>query len=104
MSHAFKCDRCGKFSEGGCHFGLRTEGRKLPLYDGEIDCCAECEADFERWVKREPTQVLQTKPAVPESEVPEFLRCKKGPNHCDLLAGHFGYCAQMRTWGGHTKC
>lgn len=56
MSRAFKCDRCKDYSDGGCAFGLKTEGRKLPLYDGELELCKSCEHDFERWLTPPPRQ------------------------------------------------
>jgi hypothetical protein len=53
MSAAFKCDRCGKVQESYAVHLLR--GHR------DYDLCTGCVADFDRWMRREPTNVLMPK-------------------------------------------
>jgi hypothetical protein len=50
VSKAYKCDRCGEFVN-----------EALPLRVGSADTCESCWEDFKRWMRREPTSVLQPK-------------------------------------------
>ena len=53
MSHAFKCERCDELVAG-----FATH---LLLQHRDIDICKGCKADFDRWMRREPTNVLMPK-------------------------------------------
>lgn len=100
MSHAFKCDRCKVYNEGGCRFELRTEGRKLPNSDATtIELCASCEQDWERWLTLEPTQLSLMKAelaiAAREQQLPNYREARVKPGWCARCGGIGGSHTEM---------
>lgn len=59
MSDAYKCDRCLRYFDG-----CATTMRVGMSSDGHL--CEGCYEDFKRWLRREPTSVLQPKDERPE--------------------------------------
>ena len=93
MSAAFKCDRCGGYEDA------MLDRRPLLLAVGKdmtkgatlttSEFCSACARDYERWLKREPTSVLQPKQGPQEFKgyrYPQPSLCLV----CDLPRGHAG--------------